>query len=45
MGGIRSGSLGNPMFWEALAAAVPAGYVAALPVNAWLIKRQMKKCH
>ncbi len=45
MGGVRSGSLGNPLFWEALAAAVPAGYVAALPVNAWLIGRQLKKCH
>lgn len=45
LGGIRSGSLDNPLFWEALAAAVPAGYVAALPVNAWLIGKQMKKCH
>jgi hypothetical protein len=45
LGGVRSGSLGNPLFWEALAAAVPAGYIAALPVNAWLIGRQLKKCH
>lgn len=45
MGGVRSGSIGNPLFWQALAAAVPAGYIAALPVNAWLIGRQMKKCH
>lgn len=45
MGGVRSGSVGNPLFWEALAAAVPAGYIAALPVNAWLIGKQMKKCH
>jgi hypothetical protein len=45
MGGVRSGSVGNPLFWEALAAAVPAGYIAALPVNAWLIGNQMKKCH
>ncbi len=45
MGGIRSGSITNPLFWEALAAAVPAGYIAAFPVNAWLIKRQLKKCH
>jgi len=45
LGGVRSGSLGNPLFWEALAAAVPAGYIAALPVNAWLIGRQIKKCH
>jgi hypothetical protein len=45
IGGMRSGSLGNPVFWEALAVAVPMGYVAALPVNAWLIGRQLKKCH
>ena len=45
MGGVRSGSLGNALFWKALAAAVPAGYFAAFPVNAWLIKRQLKKCH
>jgi len=45
MGGVRTGSVFNPLFWEALAAAVPAGYIAALPVNAWLIGKQMKKCH
>ncbi len=45
MGGVRAGSIFNPRFWEALAVAVPAGYIAALPVNAWLIGKQMKKCH
>jgi hypothetical protein len=45
MGGVRSGSLGNLLFWKALALAVAAGYLAALPVNAWLIGKQMKKCH
>jgi len=45
MGGVRTGSVFNPLFWEALALAVPAGYIAALPVNAWLIGKQMKKCH
>lgn len=45
MGGVRSGSVGNLLFWEALAVAVPAGYIAALPINAWLIGRQLKKCH
>ncbi len=45
MGGVRSGSLGNPLFWEALAVAVPAGYIAAFPVNVWLIGKQIKKCH
>jgi len=45
MGGVRSGSIGNPLFWEALAAAVPAGYIAAFPVNAWLIGKELKRCH
>jgi len=45
MGGIRTGSISNLLFWEALAVAVPAGYIAAFPVNAWLIKRELKKCH
>jgi hypothetical protein len=45
MGGVRTGSVFNPLFWEALAMAVPAGYIAALPCNAWLIGKQLKKCH
>jgi len=45
MGGVRAGSLANPLFWQALAVAVPAGFIAALPVNAILIAKQMKKCH
>jgi len=45
MGGVRTGSIFNPRFWEALAVAVPAGFAAALPVNAWLIGKQMKNCH
>lgn len=45
MGGIRSGSVFNPLFWEALAFAVPAGYLAAFPVNFWLIGKEMKRCH
>ena len=45
MGGVRAGSLANPLFWKALAVAVPAGFIAALPVNAVLIAKQMKKCH
>jgi len=45
MGGIRSGSVFNPLFWEALAIAVPAGYIAAFPVNYWLIGKEMKRCH
>lgn len=45
MGGVSAGSVANPLFWKALAIAVPAGFIAALPVNAFLIAKQMKKCH
>jgi hypothetical protein len=45
MGGMRSASIFNPTFWAALAAAVPAGYLAAFPVNYWLIGKEMKRCH
>ncbi|MBS2009902.1 MAG: DUF4396 domain-containing protein [Cyanobacteria bacterium SZAS TMP-1] len=45
MGGVRSGSVASPLFWKALFFAVPAGFIAALPVNAILIAKQMKKCH
>jgi hypothetical protein len=45
MGGVRTGSIFNPLFWEALAVAVPAGYVAAFPVNYWLIGKELKRCH
>jgi hypothetical protein len=45
MGGVRSGSVFHSLFWEALAVAVPAGYVAAFPVNFWLIGRELKRCH
>lgn len=45
MGGMQSGSLAGPVFWQALAVAVVAGYIAAFPVNYWLIGKQMKKCH
>ena len=45
MGGVRSGSITNWLFWKALLAAVPAGYIAAFPVNAWLIGKELKRCH
>jgi hypothetical protein len=45
MGGVRSGSIFNALFWEALAVAVPVGYLAAFPVNYWLIGKELKRCH
>jgi hypothetical protein len=32
-------------YWEAIALASVAGYLAAWPVNLWLLRRNMKKCH
>ena len=32
-------------YWKGLLLAVPAGFVAAWPVNYWLIKRELKACH
>ena len=46
MGGMTAGSVADPMFWAGIAVAVPAGFIAAWPVNWWLLKRDIKKpCH
>lgn len=44
-GGMAVMSVTDPLFWRGLAFAVPAGYIAALPVNYWLLKRELKRCH
>jgi hypothetical protein len=45
MGGMVVKSLFVARYWEALAAAAVAGFAAAWPVNAWLMSRNLKKCH
>ncbi len=45
MGGMRAVSLMHWQYWEAFAAAMVAGYFAALPVNKWMLSRNMKNCH
>ncbi len=35
----------HPQFWIAFGIAAVAGYLAALPVNKWLLSRNLKKCH
>ncbi len=45
VGGVQAKSLLEPVFWIGIAAAVPAGFVAAWPVNWWLLKRNLKACH
>lgn len=45
LGGMGVKSLFVPRYWEAIAVASIAGYLAAWPVNFWLLGRNMKKCH
>lgn len=46
MGGMGPGmSLLHAQYWIAFGTAAVAGYLAALPVNAWLLSRNLKKCH
>jgi len=45
VGGMQMGSVFHPMFWAGIAVAVPAGFLAAWPVNVWLLRRGLKKCH
>lgn len=45
LGGVQTGSLLAPQFWIAMGAAIPAGFIAAWPVNHWLVGRGLKECH
>jgi hypothetical protein len=45
MGGMSTPSLFSWMFLRGLAFAVPAGFLAAWPVNYWLVSRELKACH
>lgn len=45
VGGMQAGSIISPSFWAGVAAAVPAGFLAAWPLNWWLLKRDLEKCH
>jgi hypothetical protein len=45
MGGMAAPSVASWMFWRGIAVAVPAGFLAAWPVNYWLLKRDLKACH
>lgn len=46
VGGVQAASILSPVFWLGYALALPAGFVAAWPVNYWLLRRQIKKpCH
>lgn len=45
VGGVHAKSIFEPIFFLGLLAAIPAGFIAAWPVNNWLIGRELKKCH
>lgn len=46
MGGVGAASVLEPVFWSGFAVAIPAGFLAAWPVNWWLLDRKIKAhCH
>ncbi len=45
MGGMAAMTVFSWMFVRGLAVAVPAGFLAAWPVNYWLLGRELKSCH
>jgi hypothetical protein len=46
MGGMSAPSILHWSFWNGFLYAVPAGFLAAWPVNWWLLSRNIKKhCH
>lgn len=45
VGGMEAGSVLSPMFWFGIAVAIPAGFLAAWPINWWLLRRDLKNCH
>lgn len=45
IGGVQASNVFAPIFWIGLLFAIPSGFLAAWPVNWWLIKRNMKACH
>lgn len=44
MGGMSAPSIFAPTFWAGVAVAVPAGFLAAWPVNWLLLRNDLKKC-
>lgn len=44
IGGIQAMSVFEPIFWIGLTAAIPAGFLAAWPVNHWLLRRHLNSC-
>lgn len=45
VGGMGVRSIFAWLYWKGVLFAVPAGFVAAWPVNYWLVRRELKACH
>lgn len=45
VGGMSATSVLDAIFWIGLAAALVAGYICAYPVNFYMVKRNMPRCH
>lgn len=46
VGGVQAASVFSPVFWLGFAAALPAGFLVAWPVNYWLLRNKVKQqCH
>lgn len=46
IGGVQAASLASPIFYIGLAVAIPAGFLAAWPINYVLLKKEIKgSCH
>jgi hypothetical protein len=43
VGGVQTRSVLSAQFWLGYAATLPAGLIAAWPVNYWLLKRSTKQ--
>ncbi len=45
VGGMSAASVIDTIFWTGFAAALVAGYICAYPVNFYMLKRNMPRCH
>ena len=45
VGGMTAGSVWTTQFWTGFAIALVAGYIAAYPINYWMLKKNLKNCH
>lgn len=45
IGGMTAGTVASPIFWLGYGGALVAGFFAGLPVNYWLLGKNLKNCH